>query len=449
MFLKRSLILAESYNELAFDLKTTFKVCEKRSVANDNKPFDGITTLLSDLKSLSTSTDVSKEDPPQNNIFAMSVRLRMLALLTNNPSFKVSLHRNANTLLKTIVAVLCNATEPDAVNPDIVVVDDDQSTGAETGWELTDAEELFIRASISQKQLQLVVEKFGVQDKICGIVTDNASNNSSMMAEIKKFKWPQFEGKTHCRIRCFAHILNLIVQSILQPFGKVIKKTNGNVNLNLGKELEKGLDDEDAEDRSTRDHKDPEDIDDAEYNTYETIETELSIEDIHDLSDEDEEEDTYTLVSCKQTLPKFHAKARKLHKSPNLKAELVQLCEEQECKITDHLSNAIKGDRNEYPPVLQNACRFGLQLTNKYYTLTDCSPLYRIAIVLHPSFKDKCSKIAGWEADWITEALRLTREMFNTKRFMIQRIQASLFNLQSNLDYVIFKLTWSCNLEST
>ncbi|KAI9613732.1 hypothetical protein KEM48_003670 [Puccinia striiformis f. sp. tritici PST-130] len=89
---------------------TTFKVCEKRSVANDNKPFDGITTLLSDLKSLSTSTDVSKEDPPQNNIFAMSVRLRMLALLTNNPSFKVSLHRNANTLLKTIVAVLCNAT---------------------------------------------------------------------------------------------------------------------------------------------------------------------------------------------------------------------------------------------------------------------------------------------------------------------------------------------------
>ncbi|KNF05152.1 hypothetical protein PSTG_01779 [Puccinia striiformis f. sp. tritici PST-78] len=83
-------------------------------------------------------------------------------------------------------------------------------------------------------------------------------------------------------------------------------------------------------------------------------------------------------------------------------------------KITDHLSNAIKGDGNEYPPVLRNACRFGLQLTNKYYTLTDCSPLYRIAMVLHPSFKDKYFKIAGWEADWITEALRLTREMFNT-----------------------------------
>ncbi|KNE91087.1 hypothetical protein PSTG_15483 [Puccinia striiformis f. sp. tritici PST-78] len=69
-------------------------------------------------------------------------------------------------------------------------------------------------------------------------------------------------------------------------------------------------------------------------------------------------------------------------------------------EITDHLSNAIKGDGNKYPPVLRNACRSGLQLTNKYF--------------LHPSFKDRYFKIAGWEADWITEALWLTREMFNT-----------------------------------
>ncbi|KNE96482.1 hypothetical protein PSTG_10188 [Puccinia striiformis f. sp. tritici PST-78] len=198
-------------------------------------------------------------------------------------------------------------------------------------------------------------------------------------------------------------------KSILRPFGKVIKKTNGNVNLNLDKESEKGSDDEDDEDAegqicrqvqyskdtSTRDHEDPDDIDDSEDNTDKTIETELSIEDIHDLSDEDEEQDTYTL---------FHAIARKLRKSPNSKAD----------KITDHLLNAIKGGGNEYSPVLQNACRFGLQLTNTYNTLTNCSPLYWIAMVLHPSFKDKYFKIAGWEADWITEALRLTRELFNT-----------------------------------
>ncbi|KNE93176.1 hypothetical protein PSTG_13428 [Puccinia striiformis f. sp. tritici PST-78] len=260
--------------------------------------------------------------------------------------------------------------------------------------------------------MRVVVEKFGVQDKICGIVTDNASNNLSMMAEIKKFKWPRFKGETHW-IRCFAHILNLIVQSILRPFGKVIKKTNGNVNLNLDEESEKGSDDEDAEgqisrqvqptfieDTSTREHEDPDDVDDSEDDTSENIETELSIEDIHDLSDEDEEQDTYTSVSCKETLPKFHAIARKLRKSPNSKADLIwqkdrkyglarryhinridiqlaqdlvailELFYEQTLQvstlgsarlthiivfineITDHLSNAIKGDGNEYPPVL-------------------------------------------------------------------------------------------------
>ncbi|KAI9612780.1 hypothetical protein H4Q26_007941 [Puccinia striiformis f. sp. tritici PST-130] len=110
MFLKRSLILAESYDELAFDLKTAFKAFEKRSLADDDKPFDGIATLLSDLESLSPSTDASNEDPPPNNILAISVRLRMLALLANDSSFEASLHRNANALLKTIVALLRNAT---------------------------------------------------------------------------------------------------------------------------------------------------------------------------------------------------------------------------------------------------------------------------------------------------------------------------------------------------
>ncbi|KAI9601992.1 hypothetical protein KEM48_001282 [Puccinia striiformis f. sp. tritici PST-130] len=63
-----------------------------------------------DLESLSPSTDASNEDPPPNNILAISVRLRMLALLANDSSFEASLHRNANALLKSIVALLRNAT---------------------------------------------------------------------------------------------------------------------------------------------------------------------------------------------------------------------------------------------------------------------------------------------------------------------------------------------------
>ena len=36
--------------------------------------------------------------------------------------------------------------------------------------------------------VRVIVEKFGLQNKICGIVTDNASNNETMIEEIKKFK---------------------------------------------------------------------------------------------------------------------------------------------------------------------------------------------------------------------------------------------------------------------
>jgi hypothetical protein len=49
-------------------------------------------------------------------------------------------------------------------------------------------------------------------------------------------------------------------------------------------------------------------------------------------------------------------------------------------QITAGLSAVIANDDGKYPPALQNACRAGLWITNKYYSLTDCSPIYRIAM---------------------------------------------------------------------
>ncbi|PLW24957.1 hypothetical protein PCANC_28424 [Puccinia coronata f. sp. avenae] len=66
----------------------------------------------------------------------------------------------------------------------------------------------------------------------------------------------------------------------------------------------------------------------------------------------------------------------------------------------------------KYPAALRNACQAGLKITNKYYSLTDTSPLYRIAILLHPSFRDKYFKLANWEPEWIAEAIRLARDMW-------------------------------------
>ncbi|KNE99920.1 hypothetical protein PSTG_06774 [Puccinia striiformis f. sp. tritici PST-78] len=66
-------------------------------------------------------------------------------------------------------------------------------------------------------------------------------------------------------------------------------------------------------------------------------------------------------------------------------------------QITEHLLSAISSPT--YPPSLRNACQLGLKITNKYY-------------ILHPSFRGEYFKLANWEPNWITEAMRLAREMW-------------------------------------
>ncbi|KNE88550.1 hypothetical protein PSTG_18043 [Puccinia striiformis f. sp. tritici PST-78] len=83
-------------------------------------------------------------------------------------------------------------------------------------------------------------------------------------------------------------------------------------------------------------------------------------------------------------------------------------------QVTADLSTVIDNNEDNYPPALRNACRAGLKITNKYYSLTDCSPMYRIAMILHPSFKDEYFKLAKWPKSWIDEAIDLTREMYDT-----------------------------------
>ncbi|OAV88858.1 hypothetical protein PTTG_08820 [Puccinia triticina 1-1 BBBD Race 1] len=83
-------------------------------------------------------------------------------------------------------------------------------------------------------------------------------------------------------------------------------------------------------------------------------------------------------------------------------------------QITATLSAVIANKDGKYPAALRNACCFGLQITNKYYSLTDCAPIYRIAMVLHPSFKDEYFKLAKWPKSWISEAIDLTCKMYNT-----------------------------------
>ncbi|KAH9441414.1 hypothetical protein Pst134EB_030079 [Puccinia striiformis f. sp. tritici] len=360
--------------------------------------------------------------------------------------------------------------------------------------------------------VQLIVEKFGVKEKICGIITDNASNNKTMIEEIKSYKWPQFKGETQW-IQCFAHILNLIAQVILQPFGSHQKKRL--TSTFLDDEQDSDLDEEDPEDPDDQirmfteggsgDEDEDEDEDnndggndqnDVVSNLINDNEIELEDDNLNEMSDEGED-DQYTTQSCRES------SQRKLNKSPNAKALFKDICCNHKCrrphnisrdvrtrwnstleqltsilrcsaailewqkdkqygtaqkhhisqnnlalaqhpvevlqpfyeitlkvslegaariadimvfidKITSHLSSAISDKCDDYPPALRNACCAGLRLTNKYYTLTDCSPLYRVAMVLHPSFKDEYFKLAKWQPEWIEESIRLTRDMWET-----------------------------------
>ncbi len=52
--------------------------------------------------------------------------------------------------------------------------------------------------------------------KILAIACDNASNNDTMLAELK-YLLPKFRGAV-TQSRCFAHIINLVVKSILRQF---------------------------------------------------------------------------------------------------------------------------------------------------------------------------------------------------------------------------------------
>ena len=87
---------------------------------------------------------------------------------------------------------------------------------------------------------------------------------------------------------------------------------------------------------------------------------------------------------------------------------------------------------SSYHPAIKAALAIGKKLLNKYYTLTDHSEMYRIAlseffcaffylihltslfsgIVLHPSHKLTYLQNAGWSEEWIATAKEIVKTEF-------------------------------------
>ncbi|KAF7372265.1 Zinc finger BED domain-containing protein 4 [Mycena venus] len=85
----------------------------------------------------------------------------------------------------------------------------------------------FVKASKSHTGIYLASRiaeclcEYGIQDKILAVVEDKASNNDTMISELADLI-PSFSGNK-TRVRCFAHVLNLVVKAILLQFSHTKK----------------------------------------------------------------------------------------------------------------------------------------------------------------------------------------------------------------------------------
>ena len=72
--------------------------------------------------------------------------------------------------------------------------------------------------------------------------------------------------------------------------------------------------------------------------------------------------------------------------------------------LTNHL-NYKTG--NAYHSSLAATMKLARKKMDRYYSLTDSSNVYRIAMVLHPGMKLEYFHNQKWEEDWIEEAENL------------------------------------------
>ena len=78
-------------------------------------------------------------------------------------------------------------------------------------------------------------------------------------------------------------------------------------------------------------------------------------------------------------------------------------------RLTDGLNTVTK---KPYHAAIKAAMKLARAKMNRYYSLTDSSSAYRIAMVLHPGMKLEYFRQHKWEDDWVDEAENLVREEY-------------------------------------
>ncbi|KAJ3504337.1 hypothetical protein NMY22_g17960 [Coprinellus aureogranulatus] len=344
-------------------------------------------------------------------------------------------------------------------------------------------------------QLAECLQEFGIEDRILGFTGDNASNNDTLVEELSMLI-PSFRGDA-ARIRCLAHVINLVARDVLSPFAQKFMADNKEAERLVTAMNDAALE-EDFGDVPDDDGLAPELVK-RDGQVVEEVEGEANLKGcLSPLTSKD--------VSAAQvTLTKLWKLAYKIANSPALSEALRDACKRvgikpqrikkdvstrwnstaelsqsgtylrpalnrltlmaehnksggallrcfhmdtQEWTVMEQLSpllnvlayatkevswsavplvhevipiiNSITSFFNKAidDPALHHAVRHaalrGLHMLNKYYSHTNESIVYWIAMILHPEYKLQYFTDAGWAPEWITEACKLVTTEWTT-----------------------------------
>lgn len=82
----------------------------------------------------------------------------------------------------------------------------------------------------------------------------------------------------------------------------------------------------------------------------------------------------------------------------------------------DRLTSTLRfNTKTPYHSAIAAAIRLARNKMNRYYSLTDYSSVYRIAMVLHPGLKLQYFRNQGWLNEWISVAEGLVRDEYHDK----------------------------------
>ncbi|OJT07894.1 hypothetical protein TRAPUB_1210 [Trametes pubescens] len=173
------------------------------------------------------------------------------------------------------------------------------------------------------------LKEFGLEEKVFAVTVDNTENNTTMLKEMHELV-PEFRGEC-VRVRCFGHVLNLVVKAVLSL-------------------LAKGANDIDEE-------KDEAHEDDAEAAAEADEAREAADQALIDALDDDELQVAVTpedLQQARNALHKILQLSRKVWNSPPIRSELTNLAAEAELD-SEVLIRAVKTRWNTVTEVLERA----------------------------------------------------------------------------------------------